>query len=663
MNEARTYQAYYTKSDPILNYMTGMLHFHPQDCILEPCGGDGVFVDKILEKSPSSNIYIYELNPVAVGNLRNKYKKDSNVVVKETDTLLDSDVVTCSHRFDKIIGNPPYGARNDEHKKAALNRLYADLYTKESYTLFLYACTRCLNENGELSFIIPDTFLSLHRHHAIRKYLLTNTQIRELALFPSSFFPGVNFGYSNLCIITLVKSSDIDKNMRNNITIRTDFKSVEELENSHAGTTKRVSQKNVYEGVGSAFMFNSTDQLTELINDTSLEKIGDIASCVTGFYSGNDKKYLHPIDESVKNAKKYICACEGQIRETPLTEEEKIQGIDSQQYLVPIVKGGNIEYIKPNNWFMDWSSQAISEYRTSKKCRFQNSQFYFREGIGIPMIRSSKLTGALIDGRLFDQSIVGVFPKDKTWTLYLLGFINSTVCSELINAINPSTNNSANYIKKIPFIKPNNGTRKKIEFLVKSIISSIKEGNDISNIKIEIDKLFSKLYIERIGVESKGTKSFYTKQLNFFDVLCQYPKNIVENSPVVLPTQKQETEVDMDKNVLISFVKTDNIEHYLDQSAKIYYTGKKFPSTVALNKLYYFMPYIKRKGIRDLYLIKIARVGTRKEGQPDNDPNDFRLVFEIEFVKQLFSDYKSIELEIWHTFTDTTMKDLISNIE
>jgi hypothetical protein len=114
----------------------------------------------------------------------------------------------------------------------------------------------------------------------------------------------------------------------------------------------------------------------------------------------------------------------------------------------------------------------------------------------------------------------------------------------------------------------------------------------------------------------------------------------------------------MDKNVLISLVKNDNVERYLDQSAKIYYTGKKFPSSVALNKLYYFMPYIKRKGVCDLYLIKIARVGTRKEGQPDNDPNDFRLVFEIVFVKKLFNEYKPIELEIWHTFTDTTMKEL-----
>lgn len=152
------------------------------------------------------------------------------------------------------------------------------------------------------------------------------------------------------------------------------------------------------------------------------------------------------------------------------------------------------------------------------------------------------------------------------------------------------------------------------------------------------------------------------KQLDFFATLRQYPENIVENTvpePPQKKPQEQEPDVDMDKNVLISLVKNDNVERYLDQSAKIYYTGKKFPSSVALNKLYYFMPYIKRKGIRDLYLIKIARVGTRKEGQPDNDPNDFRLVFEIEFVKKLFKDYKPVELEIWHTFTDTTMKEVL----
>ena len=49
--------------------------------------------------------------------------------------------------------------------------------------------------------------------------------------------------------------------------------------------------------------------------------------------------------------------------------------------------------------------------------------------------------------------------------------------------------------------------------------------------------------------------------------------------------------IDISKNLLICNVKKDNWKQYLDGSAKIYYTGKKFPTTVALNKLYYFMPY------------------------------------------------------------------------
>ena len=155
-------------------------------------------------------------------------------------------------------------------------------------------------------------------------------------------------------------------------------------------------------------------------------------------------------------------------------------------------------------------------------------------------------------------------------------------------------------------------------------------------------------------------KVLVVRQLDFVSVLQQYPTNIVNHSTEKIT--KKDVKYDKTKNVLISYVKSDNIEQYLDRSAKIYYTGKKFPSTVALNKLFYFMPYLKGKGIRDLYLIKIARVGTRKEGQPDNDPNDFRLVFELEFVDELFDTYQPIHLNIWQSFTDTNMTELFSKI-
>lgn len=158
-------------------------------------------------------------------------------------------------------------------------------------------------------------------------------------------------------------------------------------------------------------------------------------------------------------------------------------------------------------------------------------------------------------------------------------------------------------------------------------------------------------------------KILVVHQLDFASVLAQYPDNIIQHELTPQVKATEDVGYDRTKNVLISYVKSDNMEQYLDRSAKVYYTGKKFPATVALNKLYYFMPYIKGKGIKDLYFIKIARVGTRKEGQPDEDPKDFRLVFEIEYVCQLFDDYEPITLEIWHTFTDTTMDSVLKKNE
>lgn len=172
-------------------------------------------------------------------------------------------------------------------------------------------------------------------------------------------------------------------------------------------------------------------------------------------------------------------------------------------------------------------------------------------------------------------------------------------------------------------------------------------------------------------IEHSARKSIAcrVKQLNFIEIIEEFPDKIVENS-VSTPvrskpegTIENDIEIDKNKNVLISLVKNDNMQQYLDRSAKVYYTGRKFPSTVALNKLYYFMPYIKNKGIRDLYLIKIARVGTKKEVHPESDDNDFRLVFEVKFVKQLFNEYKAIHLDIWRSFTDTTIQELITQFQ
>ena len=127
-----------------------------------------------------------------------------------------------------------------------------------------------------------------------------------------------------------------------------------------------------------------------------------------------------------------------------------------------------------------------------------------------------------------------------------------------------------------------------------------------------------------------------------------------EEKPLVVNRPKKQYTLDPAKHLLIGLVKKDNEEYFLkEEPTKIYYTGKTktFPSTVAINKLYYFMPYIKEKGVRDLYLIRMARIGNKAEIHPKSKDEEPRLVFELEYLESL-PEYETLSLtRYW--FKDT----------
>ena len=129
-----------------------------------------------------------------------------------------------------------------------------------------------------------------------------------------------------------------------------------------------------------------------------------------------------------------------------------------------------------------------------------------------------------------------------------------------------------------------------------------------------------------------------------------------DNKTLVVNRPKKQYTLDPTKHLLIGLVKKDNEEYFLkEEPTKIYYTGKTrtFPSTVAINKLHYFMPYIKKKGVRDLYLIRVARIGNKAEIHPTSNDEEPRLVFELEYLESL-PEYAPISLtRYW--FKDTLL--------
>ena len=126
--------------------------------------------------------------------------------------------------------------------------------------------------------------------------------------------------------------------------------------------------------------------------------------------------------------------------------------------------------------------------------------------------------------------------------------------------------------------------------------------------------------------------------------------------------------VEVGNRVLIGIVKPSNRKGYYEDfengCATLYYTGPKFSSTIALHNLHFFIPYIKEKGIRDVYeIVKIRTIKGSEAKQydgVDENKDDIRLAFELKFNRMLYDDYHKINTSgmIDYSFIDTTFADL-----
>ena len=112
------------------------------------------------------------------------------------------------------------------------------------------------------------------------------------------------------------------------------------------------------------------------------------------------------------------------------------------------------------------------------------------------MVKSSSIKAFLLENRVFDQSIVGIFPKDNSRLYYILAIMNSDVVNNLIHTINPTANNSANYVKQIPYVEPEQKVIDLISSKVRTIIYNYQNGNSIENESIhsELNELIEQIY-------------------------------------------------------------------------------------------------------------------------------------------------------------------------
>lgn len=516
------YCSYYTNSNSITNYMVKRLDISHSDLILEPSAGEGIFIDEILKNRCDVHVDALDINPESIAILEKKYEKSELVTVRKTDTLLDEQLDSYGMQqlwlketdtlldnqldyfgqigghYDKVIGNPPYGAWQDYEKRDVLKKKYSGHYVKETYSLFLLRCMSVLKMRGRLSFIIPDTFMFLNMHSKLRDVLLTRSKIDEILIFPSKFFPGVSFGYSNLSIITLERCEKGEA-LRNDFRVVQGFQSPEEFglmfdqhELPKHIKVIHLNQKDILDNDNHRFVLAQTEQ--KLMLNSVQNRLGDVADVVTGFYTGDNIRFIKARDESVKGSKNYE-----KINSKEVFECESLEGIPNIEVgYIPYVKSASRRrYLRDEDeWYVRWDSATIEFYNSNKKSRFQNSSFYFKSGVAIPMVKSKSIRAFMMDHRVFDQSIVGIFPRDKTKLYYLLALMNSDVINEYIHIINPTANNSANYVKQLPYIESDAETLAKINELVDRLLDYQKqeEFKKADNIHEQLNEIINVVY-------------------------------------------------------------------------------------------------------------------------------------------------------------------------
>ncbi|MDY4665227.1 MAG: DUF2357 domain-containing protein [Prevotella sp.] len=185
------------------------------------------------------------------------------------------------------------------------------------------------------------------------------------------------------------------------------------------------------------------------------------------------------------------------------------------------------------------------------------------------------------------------------------------------------------------------------------------EPNDVA-----VSKFYKTIKEVNIGAFPLRPKDVENRKLleDFIDELIHTKS--YETIAHVIPQKGAYVEVG--NRVLIGLVKEDNrlFQAFMDGTATLYYSGKQFPTTIALQDLHFFMPYIKGKGIRDVYEIVKVRTITGKEAkQTDEDDADskaLRLAFELRYVRKQYAEFQPIDTTkmIVHTFVDTTFDKL-----
>ena len=383
--------------------------------------------------------------------------------------------------FDIVVGNPPYGVNFDDKTKKYLLEFDNLVPDYEIYIYFISLYRKILKNNGYLSYIFPNTFLSTLFGKKYRENLFNTITVKEI----------IDLSNDNTFVDASVRTIIFSfKNILENSDIKF-LKTRDKTFYSFKDYLKNEVMENI-ENIASLFFQNKKEKeiISKIKNNQKLADFFEVSQGLIPYdkYRGHDE---YTIKNRIwhSNVKK------------DETYKKELKGEDVKQYLL--------------NWNNElWISYG--EWLAAPRER----KFFVNKRILIREITKDKLFACYTEEEFYNTpSLINVInEKDILELKYILTIINSKLLGWYHNKTSPKANKGlfpkilVNDVRNLPLV--NIPLEKQQPFIEKAdkMLSLNRELQDLS-------QKFQRMLLRKFDLEKLSTKLQEWYLLDFSDFI------------------------------------------------------------------------------------------------------------------------------------------------
>ena len=365
--------------------------------------------------------------------------------------------------YDIVATNPPYMGNSgmNPNLKDYLKKNYPQSKS-DLFAVFIEKCHDFCNEKGFVAMITQQSFMFLSTFEKLRVELINNHTIINMAHLGAHAFEEI--GGEVVQATTFVNRNNLIENYKSTFHRLTEFnsesKKEEEFLNDKNKFTTNTSAFDNIPGKPIAYWADNN-----IINSFKIGKeLNILADVKKGMDTGKNSKFLRYWFEV------NFLDCGYNFKDNHVAERSGYKWF-------PYNKGGDFRrWIGNRDFVVNWENDGF-EIRNTKNSTIRNEKFYFKKSFGWSYVSSSIISFRYFpQGYLFDGVGCAVF-SDNEYDNYILGFLNSSVCQEILNITSPTLAYTVGTVAKLPLII-NNNELNKINNLVEINLSICKEDYD-----------------------------------------------------------------------------------------------------------------------------------------------------------------------------------------